>query len=290
MPVLAHSCFLGESPLWDDAQQLICWVDIVRGEIHQYSPQSEEHTVITTGQMVGAIGLCDNGHFIAALQNGFGFIDRATGQVRIIQDPEAGLPNNRFNDGKCAPDGRFWAGTLSFDEIKGAGSVYCLQPGMSVIKKMEHVTISNGLAWNANRSIMYYIDSPTQQIVAYRYDAISGNISNPQTVVTVPAGEGAPDGMTIDTEDMLWTACWGGSKVVRWDPHTGKKLLEIMLPVSHVSCCCFGGPLLQDLYITTAVKDLSPAQLKDQPLAGKLFVVENCGFTGLATNLFTVQK
>src|SRR5450755_69918 len=100
--VLENICVLGESPLWDIEQQLICWVDILKGEVHQYSAESKTHTVIAVNQMLGAIGLCENGNFIAALQNGYGFIDRSNHQVTMIIDPEADLPGNRFNEGKCA--------------------------------------------------------------------------------------------------------------------------------------------------------------------------------------------
>ncbi len=284
--VLNHQCKLAESPLWDVEQQLICWVDILKGEVHQYSIETKKHTVIAVNQMIGAIGLCANGNFIAALQNGFGFIDRSSHQLMIINDPEAHLPGNRFNEGKCAPDGRFWAGTLSLDETAGAGSVYCLQTDLSVSKKIQNVTISNGIAWSLNHCVFYYIDTPTQEIVAYDYDTATGIISNKRTVITVAEEQGHPDGMTIDTEGMLWIALWGGWKITRWNPYTGKKLLEIKLPVSKVSSCIFGGPGLEDLFITTAAKDLTEQELKEQPLSGSVFVIKNCGFKGLPTYHF----
>ena len=284
--VLEHTCRLAESPVWDIEQQLICWVDILKGEVHQYSMEAKVHTVIAVNQMVGAIGLCANGNFIAALQNGFGFIDRANHQVTMIHDPEAHLPGNRFNEGKCAPDGRFWAGTLSLEETDGAGNVYCLQTDLSVNKKIEHVTISNGIAWSLDHRVFYYIDTPAQEIVAYDYNTATGMISNKSTVIVVPEEEGHPDGMTIDTEGMLWIALWGGWRITRWNPHTGKKILEIKLPVSKVSSCTFGGPGLEDLFITTAAKDLSERELKEQPLSGSLFVIKNCGFKGLPTYHF----
>jgi len=284
--VLENICVLGESPLWDIEQQLICWVDILKGEVHQYSAESKTHTVIAVNQMLGAIGLCENGNFIAALQNGFGFIDRLNHQVTMIADPEADMPGNRFNEGKCAPDGRFWAGTLSLQETPQAGSVYCLQPDLSVIKKIEGVTISNGIAWSIDQRVMYYIDTPALEIAAYEYDTTNGEIANRKTVISVPKEEGNPDGMTIDNEGMLWIAFWGGWKIARWNPNTGKKIVEIKLPVSRVSSCMFGGPQLQDLFITSATKDLTAEELKLQPLAGSLFVIKNCGFTGLPTYRF----
>ncbi|HMC85764.1 MAG TPA: SMP-30/gluconolactonase/LRE family protein [Chitinophagaceae bacterium] len=286
--VLSYTCKLGESPVWDVKQQLICWVDILKGELHQYSLENKTHTVIAVNQMLGAIGLCENGNFIAALQNGFGFIDRSNHQVTMIIDPEADLPGNRFNEGKCAPDGRFWAGTMALSEEANAGNVYCLQPGLSVIKKITGVTISNGIAWSIDHSIFYYIDTPTLEIAAYDYDKINGSISNRKAVIHIPDGEGYPDGMTIDDEGMLWIALWGGWKITRWNPQTGKKLLEIKLPVSKVSSCTFGGPRLQDLFITTAMKDLTSEELRQQPLAGSLFVVKDCGFTGLPAYFFKI--
>ncbi|MEP7277352.1 MAG: SMP-30/gluconolactonase/LRE family protein [Bacteroidota bacterium] len=280
-PLPVPSCVLGEGPLWDMAQQLICWVDIVKGTVHQYTPASNSHTVIAVNQMVGAIGLCTNGHFIAALQNGFGFIDRSSHQVNMLQDPEQALPGNRFNDGKCGPDGGFWAGTMAQDEAPGAGSLYCLQPDLSVIKKIEGVSISNGIAWSSDNRIFYYIDTPTQTVAAYDYEMAGGRLSNRRVVIHVPVEEGFPDGMTIDNEGMLWIAFWGGWKLARWNPHTGKKLLEIGFPVSQVSSCAFGGKDLQDLFVTTAAEGLTPEEIHRQPLAGSVFVIEHCGFTGL---------
>ena len=285
-PLLPHTCLLGESPVWDAVQQSICWVDILRGEVHQFLPEEKQHTTIAVQQTVGAIGLCENRNFIAALQHGFGFIDRSSHHVTMIADPESHLPGNRFNEGKCSPDGRFWAGTMSFDETTGAGNVYCLQPGLSVSKKIPGVTISNGLAWSPDHKTLYYIDSPTLQIVAFDYDKTTGNIANRRSVITFAEKDGFPDGMTIDEEGMLWIAFWGGWKIARCNPQTAEKLLEIHLPVSKVSSCTFGGPLLEDLFITTAQKDLSEAALNEQPLSGSLFVIKNCGYRGLPAFYF----
>ena len=87
--------------------------------------------------------------------------------------------------------------------------------------------------------------------------------------------------MTMDTEGMLWIAHWGGWQVTRWNPDTGEKLLSIPFPVSRVSCCTFGGENLEDLYVTTASRELTDEELAEQPLSGSLFVVKNIGFKGL---------
>ncbi len=279
--VIKHCCLLGEGVIWDKKQNLISWLDIEKGKIHEYNPGVQKHNVIEVNQKIGAIALCNNGGYIAAMKNGIGFINRSTHAIKIIADPESAIPDNRFNDGKCDPFGRFWAGTMSETEEPHAGNLYVLNKDLSIEKKMEGVTVSNGMAWDMKHNLFHYIDSPTQTVVTYDYDLTTGGIRNKRVTIRVPETEGSPDGMTIDEEGMLWVAHWEGWKIARWDPFTGKQLLEIRLPVSRVTSCAFGGNQLEDLYITTAKIGLSKAELIKQPLAGALFVVKNCGYKGV---------
>jgi len=278
--VIDHRCLLGEGPVWDMNRKSICWVDILRGEIHEYSPSDETHKTIYAGQMIGAVAICKNGHFIAALKEGFGFIDRISGAVKMISNPEPHLPGNRFNDGKCDPAGRFWAGTMSHTDEPEKGSLYLLDKDLAVTQKLENISISNGLAWSPGHDTFYYIDSPTKKVAAFNYDKTSGEIKNKSYVIQFLKDEGTPDGMTIDSEGMLWIAHWDGWKISRWNPATGEKIKSIPLPVSRVTSCCFGGKNLADLYITSARTGLSDDQLKKEPLAGSLFVIKNVGFQG----------
>lgn len=209
-----------------------------------------------------------------ALQDGFASLELETGAVHIIVDPEAHLPANRFNDGKCDPAGRFWAGTMPLKEdARGTGSLYCLDRDLSVRKMLGNVSCSNGIAWSLDSKTMYYIDSPTRAVSAFDYDLATGNIANRREIIRTPPEEGFPDGMTIDAEGMLWVAYWGGSRVVRWDPRTGKRLAIIAVPVSCVTACWFGGPRLDELYITSARTGLDAATLAMQPYAGSLLRV-----------------
>lgn len=279
--VVTHTCTLGEGPLWDPKRKVICWIDILQGEIHEYSPKQKAFKTIQVHQMIGSVALCTDGNFLAALQNGFGFIDRLSGEVRMTSDPESHLPNNRFNEGKCDPAGRFFAGTMCLSEDLGAGTLYALEKNLSVTTKIKGVTISNGMAWSSDHKTFYYIDTPTGEVVCYEYDKSTGYIKNKKTVLKVPNEDGFPDGMTIDNEDMLWIAHWDGWQVTRWNPETGEKLAQIKLPVARVTSCTFGGESYEDLYITTAKKELTEAELQKQPLAGSLFVVKNCGWRGM---------
>ena len=274
-------CLLGECPVWDAKRNVIIWVDILKGEIHEYSPGKKTQQTLHVNQMIGSIAICRDGNFVGAVQNGFVFIDRLTAEVKMIADPEAHLPNNRFNEGKCDPAGRFWAGTMALSEEGKAGSVYTLEDEWTIVKKIEEVTISNGMAWSLDQETFFYIDSPTFAIVSYDYNKKTGHISNKKIVRHIPEEEGYPDGMTIDNEGMLWIAHWDGWQVTRWNPNSGEKLLGIQLPVARVTSCTFGGEYLQDLYITSARHGLSDTQLQKQPLAGSLFVLPGCGFKGI---------
>ena len=105
--------------------------------------------------------------------------------------------------------GRFWAGTMARDVTPEQGSLYCLDPDGSVERKVSNVTISNGLAWDASKGRMYYVDTPTQCVSAFDYAPDTGTISNRRVPLHIPDEDGAPDGLTIDADGMLWVAHWG---------------------------------------------------------------------------------
>ena len=280
-PVFDHICLLGEGPVWNDLIGVISWVDILRGEIHEFSEASHEHRTLHLGQMIGSFVITADGDYMAALRNGLGLVDRNSGQITHLHHPEAHLPGNRFNEGKCDPAGRFWVGSMAMSEEPGAGNLYMIDRDLSFSLKVPAVSISNGLAWSLDERTLYYIDSPTRQVVAYTYDKQTGEIKDKRVVIRMNEEDGFPDGMTIDTEGMLWIGHWDGWQVGRWNPVTGEKILSIRMPVAKVTSCTFGGSNLQDLYITTASTGMSNEELRGQPTAGSLFVVKNSGYCGL---------
>jgi sugar lactone lactonase YvrE len=151
---------------------------------------------------------------------------------------------------------------------------------------LNGLSIPNGMAWSPDDRIFYHIDTPTSEVCSYDFDIKTGNISNKKAVIKIPSDEGFPDGMTIDTEGMLWIAHWNGWQISRWNPNSGEKLLSIPLPVSNVTSCSFGGDDRSDIYITSARVTLTDEQIKQQPLAGSLFVIKNSGFYGFNTFKF----
>jgi len=282
-------CTLGEGPLWDAKNNCLYWTDILENTIYCFSPETGSIKSYTTNSMVGCMVLHRHGDLLAATQKGFERIDVNTGKQQALTHPEKHIPTNRFNDGKCDARGRFWAGTLSLTEEKGAGSLYVLHNNLYVTKVLDNLTISNGMAWNNAETKMYFIDSVERCVVQFDYEPSMPHISNKKTIIHIPHEDGLPDGMTIDTEGMLWIAHWDGWKVSRYNPNTGEELMHFKLPVSRVTNCVFGGAALEDIYITTARKGLSAQELEQQPLAGSTFVIKNSGFTGVPASSFIQQ-
>ena len=281
---------LGEGPVWDAANNAILWVDIMGCAIHALDRNNNAFHSIATPSMIGSFALCSDGNIVAALQEGFVFINRNTGEINAIGDPEKHLPGNRFNDGKTDSAGRFWAGSMSLTGETGTGSLYMLDGNLTINKKIEKVSISNGLCWSEDLQYFYYIDTPTMEVVRYDYDNSNGKISNKTRVISIPGKEGYPDGMTMDSEGMLWIAHWEGWQVARWNPFTGEKIDAIQLPVSLVTSICFGGENMDEMYITSARVGLTDEQLAEEPLAGSSFIIEHSGYKGSGFAPFNITQ
>lgn len=283
--VLDAKAILGEGPSWDAEKKVLYWVDILEGKIHRFDPAKGIDDEYVIGQYVGAVVPDTQGRMVLAAQHGFYRFHPETSELKALDDPEAGLPGNRFNDGKCDIKGRFWAGTMSMSDEPGVGALYCLDTNKRVERIVSGVTTSNGITWSPDHTSMYYIDSPTKRVVQYDFDPDSGRISGGRTVVVIPEGEGFPDGMTTDNEGMLWVAQWDGWCVSRWNPATGERLAKVDVPAARVTSCVFGGDGLDELYITSARTGISDAELQRQPLAGGVFRYKP-GVAGMASYPF----
>ena len=267
---------LGEGSIWDSKDQKLIWIDIEPGYVHFYDPKSNTNSTVEVGQKVGTVVRRgdDSGNLVLGVHHGFAHFEPATQKLTIINDPESSRPNSRFNDGKCDPAGRFWAGTYEMtgdEEGTPVCGLYRLDVDGSVHQMLDGISCSNGLVWTRDKSTMYYIDTPTQKIDAFDYNLETGTIENRRPVFNSSPDLGYPDGMTIDADDRLWVAFWGGACVRCIDPTSGSILNIIELPTSNVTSCAFGGSNLDELYITTASILLDEEQRKNQPSAGGLF-------------------
>ena len=265
--VLDAKALLGEGALWSVRDGLLFWIDIDAGLVHRYDPDTGTNRSLDVGQPVGTIVRRMKGGAMVALRDGFAALDLESGNLTFLADPEKHLAGNRFNDGKCDPAGRFWAGTLG----RAPGALYRMDTDLSVRRMVGDVRCSNGIAWSLDKRTMYYIDTPTGYVEAWDYDDATGNIANRRVCIRIPEGNGSPDGCTLDADGNLWVAHWDGWNVTCYDPATGKPVRRIPLPVAKVTSVAFGGPGLDVLYITSAREGFPEGELRKQPLAGGLF-------------------
>lgn len=274
---------LGEGPVWDNRIGRLVWVDIMRHTILEYDPATGHTESFDVGQPVAALAPRHLGGYVLAVEEGFALAEDLALAIQLIAAVERNNSGNRMNDGKCDTSGRFWAGSMARDGVPGAGAFYRLDREHRVEKILNDVTCSNGLGWSPDDSHMYYIDTGTGGVDVFDYDRASGRISGRRRLLDIPPQEGVPDGMTIDCDGCLWIALWGGGVVHRYTPD-GVRDQTVRLPVSLVTSCTFGGPNLDDLYISTA-SELSEAKLRQQPHAGGLFVCRP-GVTGTPANAY----
>jgi sugar lactone lactonase YvrE len=198
-------------------------------------------------------------------------------------------PGTRLNDGKADAAGRLWVGSMG-SEIQGnpghyhkdQGSLFSVEQDGTVVKRLSNVSIGNGLAWSSDNKEFYYIDTYKYHVESYDYDIITGDLSNRKVVFDLKAKniEGDPDGMTIDINGNLWVACFNSNHILKIDPNTGTLLMTVQLPAYQITSAAFGGPKLDELYVTTAGYQLTDEQKSKRPYSGAVFRITNTGSTG----------
>jgi sugar lactone lactonase YvrE len=199
-------------------------------------------------------------------------------------DPEPDRPGNRFNDGKCDRRGRLFAGTMDNAEVECTGTLYRLDPDLSVHVMQTDVHLSNGLGWSPDDRTLYYTDSLRRTIWAYDYDLDTGATANRRVFARVPDAAGVPDGLCVDAEGGVWSAHWGGWRLTRYAPD-GRIDRVVGMPVPQPSCPAFGGPDLDVLYVSSAAIEMTPADFTKAPDGGGLFTLD-VGVRGLPVNRF----
>lgn len=260
---------LGEGPIWWEGS--LYWVDINAPALNVYTPETQEKRSFRLSELTGTVVPRAGGGLILAQETGLCAFDPQAEATERLPWPTDRPIVNRFNDGKCDPQGRFWVGTIGRDQP--TASLYRIDADFEVTEMLGGIRVSNGLCWDESRGRFYFIDSPTGVIDVFDWDGDRGTIANRRTAARLPEGEtGVPDGMTIDTEGRLWVAVFNGSGVHCIDPDSGRSLEKISVPAAKTTACWFGGENLDDLYITTASIREDAASLRARPLAGSLFV------------------
>ena len=276
---------LGESPVWDDACACLYWVDIRSPAIRRLDPASGVVQTWAMPALVGSIGLTDDGRLLVALPRQIALFDPRTQALEPFVEPPPMPPEHRFNDGRCDRQGRFWLGTMHNITRAPEGMLYCLEGAGPLREVRTGICIPNSLAFSPDGRTMYFADSLRYSLFAYDYDPALG-VMGAERVLATTEPPGFPDGSTVDAVGFLWNAEFNASRLVRYAPD-GRTDRIIALPVERPTCCAFGGKDLDVLYVTTASQNMTPQELRAQPLAGALLALD-VGVRGLPEPRFAL--
>ncbi len=265
---------LGEGPLWCPLSQCLWWLDVADPHLFCANAQGQLLNRWKLPKYPGSMALRHDGSLLLMFRHGPAIFQPLDGTVQWLDVPGLDLDETRFNDGKCDRLGRFWSGTMDRRTERAIGSLYRMD-GLQRIRQMDAsgVTIANGIAWSPDNRTMYFADTPAGCIYAYNHDLERGEISQRRVFAQFKAGEGGPDGLTVDAEGSVWCALFNRSELHHIAP-SGQPIQVIDLPIQQPTSVMFGGPDLGTLFITTARMHLSPAQLQNQPWAGHVLCFE----------------
>ncbi len=262
---------LGEGPLWNHRENTIYWTDITGKGVFRLNPETKSIETMFEGEMVGGFTFQENGGLLLFMEQGK-IAKCHDGELEIIYESLPGEENNRFNDVIADPEGRVFCGTMA-SSPKDPGSLYLLDTNGSISKVLDEIQISNGLGFNNELNLLYYIDTPTMRIDAFDYDRTSGAISNRRVFADTSDQPGIPDGMTVDAVGNIWNARWNGWCCICFSPD-GEKTLQIDFPARKVSSVIFGGSDYKTMYFTTANRPQGVDE-DEGPQGGKLFSLQS---------------
>jgi sugar lactone lactonase YvrE len=278
----------GEGPTWDDGRGELLWVDIAGGLVRRAAVSADgdltEIAVHHGGGTVGAVVPASAGGWLLAADGGFtALAEDGTARVLVALAGEGGSPSGggtRMNDAACDRAGRFYGGTMAFDQRPGAGALYRLDLDGTVTTVLDGLTIPNGIGWSPDDRTVYLADSGPGLVHAFGYDPATGAFGDGRVLLDLSGDDGVADGLTVDDEGCLWTALWGAGQVRRWSPD-GELLAVVEVPVGQTSSCAFAGRDRDLLVISTSAEGMDATARAAQPDAGRLFTARP-GVTGPA--------
>jgi D-xylonolactonase len=278
---------LGEGTCWSPREQALYWVDILQNTLYRCDAQGGARASWTLPDTVSAVAERRERPGLAiTLRRGLALFDPATGELQRLHEPEPERTGNRFNDGKCDAQGRFWGGSMDYGCEAPTGAWYRFDDqGRATRAADVGWAVTNGPTWSRDGRTLFANNTLRQEVTAWDFDPATGTMADPRVWLRFDKHDGLPDGMTTDAEGRLWIAHWGAACVTCHDPHTSAELLRVPLPASHITNVAFGGPDFQTLFITSARFGLSEQRLATEPLAGALFAVDT-NVTGLPANRF----
>lgn len=283
---------LGESPLWHPVEQVLYYCDIPGRKLNRFDPRTADLQHWSFDTNVACCAPMVDGGLLLAMRDGLFRFDTQSGERTHLLDAPYDVATERFNDGKCDPQGRFWVGTIYEPRDPALAALYCYTNG-ELKKKADAITVSNGLAWSPDGCTQYWSDTKAHAVYAFDFDPATGDLHQRRTFAhfapkvagaSLDEYGGRPDGAAVDAEGCYWVAMFEGQRVLRLSPQ-GELLREVHLPVRCPTMPCFGGADLKTLYITTASEGRPADELLEQPWAGCVLSLR-VDVPGLPANVF----
>lgn len=285
-------CTLGEGLVWWEARQVLLWTDIQGSRLWVHEPSSSSTRWWTLPDRLGSLAVCASGRLLLALAKGIHFAafnDEPGSMLRteLAAPIETGIPTTRVNDGRTDRAGHFVFGTMNEDPAEAAIGSFYQYSAAAGLRRLDlgGVHIPNSICFSLDGRTMYFCDSNRRRIMQCEYDAEAAAVRNVTTFVEFGAGSGTPDGSVVDADGCLWNAEWGAARVCRYTPD-GRLDRAIATPARNPTCPAFGGDTLDDLYVTSAREQMTPAELAARPDAGGVYVARRVGVRGVPDRLF----
>lgn len=282
--VLDIRASLGECPVWSTAEQTLYWVDINAPSLNRFDPATGSNRAMPMPSSIGSFALRKQGGFIVALRDGLWLADAAGVPLRKVATAPYDPAHHRFNDGRCDPQGRFFAGTMNEKRDGPSAALYRIDADFQLTEVLANLTISNGLAWSPDGRTMYLADTPTLTIRAFAYDAATGTPSNGRVFARFDAPTDRPDGAAVDAEGCYWIAFYRGGRIARLSP-AGELIAAYSVPAMCPTMCAFGGADLRTLYVTSARQQRDAEELARLPQSGGIFALR-VDVPGIAEPMF----
>lgn len=276
--------FVGENPVWNARRQRLYWVDVLAPALRWWDPGSRETGRMELPRLTAGIAFDGQDRLVAAGQHGLFLLDPDSGASRPLLDPEEDRPDNRFNTVGVDPRGRLWAGTMAVNHEVGRGSLYSVEPDLTVHRRLDRVGLPRNIALDADGRLLFFADAAEGAVLVFDCDPASGNIANRRVFLRPEDMAGVPNGIAMDAEGHLWVACLGGWRVCRFDPD-GRLAAEIPLPVPMPTNCAFGGEDLSTLYVTSTWIRLPAGMSARAPASGQLIAIRT-GIRGQTPSRF----
>lgn len=274
-------CELAEGPTWDERLGRLYWCDILGKRIHALDWRTREEQHWEMPDVVGSFGLTqDEDRLVVALRDRVVLFTLSSGAIEPLAEIEADDPRTRLNDGKVGPDGAFYVGTMDDrPDRQPIGALYRIARDGTTTRLVEGVTVSNGLAWSPDGTVLYHADSRPGHIEAWDFDATTGTIFGRRLFAQLTNETGRPDGGTVDAQGRYWSAGVSAGVLNCFAPD-GTLIEAIPMPVPRPTMPCFCGPALDELAVTSLRPHTAPELLAEFPDSGCLFTLAP-GATGL---------